>query len=64
MCSIMNPQSYSIKVESDVNSIHPQSSHNLVVVSQYNLLMEGIKIYQKIYNIFIKKIHLELKYIA
>ena len=33
--------------ESDVNYIHSQSSYNRVVVSKYNLLMEGIKIYNK-----------------
>ena len=59
--NVLNKESYSIKVghkasflqsrychecaESDVNYIHSQSSHNLIVVFKYNLLMEGIDIY-------------------
>ena len=36
--------------ESDANYIHPQFSHNRIVLSKYNLLMSGIKI---ILNIFL-----------
>ena len=44
--------------ESDLNYIHPPSSHNLIVVSKYNLLIEGIRIYIKKLPSSNKKTHI------